>query len=164
VVALKPPDVLSAVVSDETEGNIYPRHVLRGAETALCVFAGAFYGRQDAYWLAQAGLLTTCVDVEPMDAMRRIYPSDWEFVQADAFEFVEQTGRMWDIVSIDCPTGAFQRCADMIGEWCDLARKTVILGTGIDTVVDSPIGWHLTHMLRRSDFKGGVYWAVLERE
>jgi hypothetical protein len=37
------------------------------------------------------------------------------------------------------------------------------LGTGSELEVRPPPGWVLTDVRRRSDFKGGVYWAVVER-
>lgn len=152
-----------AEVYSEPEGRAYPRHILEGCESALVLFAAAFDGRQDAYWIAEAGMRATCVDIRSMNRMSRLYPAVWEFIEADAFEFCETTGGQWDIVSIDCPSGAFQQCADMVGLWCDLARVAVILGNGLDVLVHPPAGWRLTEMRRRSDFRGGVYWAVLER-
>jgi hypothetical protein len=158
-------EAVSPLVVDPAEGKLYPRHVLEGAETALCVFAAAFLGRQDAHWLNEAGLQVDCIDIDlpRLERMKALYPESWRYLCVDAFDFAKNTGGMWDVVSVDCPTGAFQRCADMIGTWCDLARQAVILGTGHDTALTPPPGWKLTDFRRRSDFKGGVYWAVLER-
>jgi hypothetical protein len=50
----------------------------------------------------------------------------------------------------------------MLPEWCALANRAVVLGYGVDTVVEAPAGWEVTERLRRSDFLGGVWWAVVE--
>jgi hypothetical protein len=141
----------------------YPVRLLEHCDTALILFAAAFYGRQDAVFVADAGVTGTCVDVAPMHEMARIYPPDWTFVTADAYRFAEDTGGQWDLVSVDCPTGAFRECAERLPLWCDLARRAVVLGTGSELEVRPPPGWTLTDVRRRSDFKGGVYWAVVER-
>jgi hypothetical protein len=44
-----------------------------------------------------------------------------------------------------------------------MARKAVILGTGVGTEVSAPDGWHVSDVRKRSDYDGGVYWTVLER-
>lgn len=143
----------------------FPARVLRGQETALVLFAAAFNGRQDAIHVADAGLVATCVDNDgrALDRMYGIYPPAWSFVEADVFEYAESTGSMWDVVTVDCPTGAFERCAELLGLWCDLARHAVVLGTGDKTTFQAPDGWALQEIVRRSDFAGGVYWAVFQR-
>jgi hypothetical protein len=97
--------------------------------------------------------------------MAAVYPTAWEFVVDDAFAFAERCAPepyLWDVVSVDCPTDQFQRCADMIGVWCDLARRAVVLGTGSSSSVTAPAGWRITSVQKRSDFAGGTYWTVLE--
>jgi hypothetical protein len=58
------------------------------------------------------------------------------------------------------------RCHREIGKWCDLANRTVIIGcTAAQQIRLSqiPDGWKATQVLKRSDFGGGVFWAVLEK-
>jgi len=157
-----------ADVRTAADESLYPRHVLQGCETALVVFAAAFMGRQDAVWVAEAGLTATCVDHDArlLRRMERMYPAGWEFVCGDAYEFAEESGGQWDVVSVDCPTGQFERCAALLPTWCDLARRAVVLGTGPEGAgLVPPGGWVLTEWLRRSDFvEGGVYWAVIARQ
>ena len=83
----------------------FPLHALRGSKTGLCVFAAEWHGRQDAFWLYEAGIKTTCVDVngQRLEEMRRIYPDGWEFVAEDAFEF--QPPSKYDVVTLDPFTG-----------------------------------------------------------
>lgn len=146
----------------EADRELYPRRVLAGCETALVLFAGAFFGRQDAVWIHDAGMRATCVDVRPLDAMAALYPAGWEFVEADAFEFCERSGGQWDVVSVDCPTNLFRRCAESLPLFCDLARRAVVLGSDGSRVV-APAGWVVTETRQRSSFRGGVYWDVIER-
>lgn len=150
-------------VRDMTCGP-YPVDVLVGCETALIVFAAAFGGLNDAAWIADAGLTATCVDNDPekLDRMWLEYPDAWEFVCMDAYEFAS-VDRQWDIVSLDPFTNDFNRCADNIEAWCRLAKRTVVIGTGRDTILEPPTGWKVTRSLFRTSYEGGVYWKVLER-
>lgn len=142
----------------------YPKGLLDACDTALVLFAAGFYGRQDGIFIADAGITATCVDIRPqrLRDMAAVYPGSWEFFVDDAYEFAALTERRWDLVSIDCPSGAFVRCAELVGLWCSLARVAVVLGTGKGTVVEPPEGWRVTDVIQRSQFSGGVYWSVLE--
>lgn len=156
--------VTLAEIRDDAAGRSYPRYLLRRGETALVLFAGAFHGRQDAIWVEAAGMTGTCVDVRPMTAMQAMYPAGWEFVQADAYEYAHASDRIWDVVSVDCPTGQFGRCADMLPLWCRLARRAVVLGCAPGFEASVPPGWFLASLMRRSDYAGGVCWAVVQRD
>jgi hypothetical protein len=149
-----------------TADGIYPVSVLEGCDSALVLFAAGFLGRQDGIFIADAGLDATCVDIRPalLHEMASMYPASWEFFVEDSFEYAATTQRQWDLVSVDCPSGMFQRCADSIETYCHLARRAVVLGTGMTTFPWVPGGWVLSNLLRRSSFAGGTYWAVLERE
>jgi hypothetical protein len=143
---------------------LYPRHALVGCADALVLFAAAFHGQQDAVWMAEAGLRTTCVDIdqEKLREMMDAYPADWEFVCEDVFEFVD-TARRWDVISIDCPSNLFDKCARLLPLWCALARKTVVLGSD-RRYPRIPEGWRIMERLHRSHNYGGVYWMVFERD
>ena len=154
-------------VRRETAPHRYPRHVLQGCESALVLFAAAFGGRQDAVWMAEAGLRATCVDLDAkrLVEMASAYPDDWSFSQADAFSFSESAaadGLQWDVVSLDPFTNLMQECANLLPLWCHLARKAVVLGTHGDTDVVAPTGWRVVETLPRSSFNGGVFWTVLQ--
>lgn len=158
--------VTLAAVRREASAELYPRHVLTGCESALVLFAAAWHGKQDAVWMAEAGLTATCVDVDGdrLSEMEAAYPSGWEFVAADAFDYATAAERQWDVVSLDPFTNLIDRCAGMLPLWCLLARKAVVLGCCEATDVLAPTGWRVTEMLHRSTFVGGVFWAVLERD
>lgn len=150
-------------VRADARAELYPRHVLTGCSDALVLFAAAFHGLQDAVWMAEAGLKTTCVDVDSqkLTEMSTFYPEGWEFVTGDVFEYVSRTNDRWDVVSIDCPSNLFAQCAGFTPVWCLLARKAVILGCDRRPIAVPP-GWRVTEHRYRSSFAGGTYWAVLQ--
>lgn len=141
----------------------FPLNALRGSKTALVLFAQAWYGMQDASFVARAGLTATCVDHQDHNFadMARLYPDGWEFERADVYEFVARTRRRWDVITVDCPSAHFQRCADLLPTFCRIARKAVVLGTGIDTRVEPPDGWRVLTVNRRSFNYGGVFWTAV---
>jgi hypothetical protein len=156
-------------IRSDAEGESYPTHLLHTGADALILFAAGFRGRQDGYWIAHAGMTATCVDIRPqlLDEMAEVYPDGWEFVTADAYDYADELilrGRRFDVVSVDPPTGQFGRCADNLYLLCALARHAVVLGTGPNTVLPIPDSWQMTDLRFRSNYRGGVYWAVLERK
>lgn len=157
--------VTLAEIHDHAAGEAFPRDAIFGCESALVLFAAAFHGRQDAYWIHQAGMHATCVDTDArkLGEMVLAYPKGWEYVVGDAFEYAKLTKRRYDVVTVDCPTNLFQTCANLLPTWCEIARELVILGTGADTTVEPPEHWHVADMRPRSTFRGGVFWTVLER-
>lgn len=149
----------------ERSADVYPRTYLDGCRSALVVFAAAFMGAQDAIWIHDAGLTATCIDndADRLDRMQGLYPAGWEFLQVDAYEWLETAKGAWDVVSVDSPTGHFDRCAERVGVFCKLARSLVVLGIGTDTHVEAPDGWEIVDCIKRSDYEGGVFWSVLCR-
>ena len=154
-------------IRNEPDGAVYPRELLAECGDALVLFAAGFLGRQDAFWIAEAGLAAICVDVRLnlLHEMAAVYPPDWQFVVGDVYELaVFDALASADLVSIDCPSGHFEQCAGMVDRWCALARRYVVLGTGEHTPLDVPAGWTEIERRYRSDFAGGTYWAVLKRD
>lgn len=153
-------------IRSEPDGIAYPREILSECGDALVLFAAGFLGRQDAFWIADAGLTAVCVDarLKPLHEMAAVYPADWQFVIGDVYELAAFDALATaDLVSIDCPSGHFDRCADMVAVWCALARRYVVLGTSLDIELELPDGWVEVERRYRSDFAGGTYWAVLKR-
>lgn len=149
-------------------GSVYPSfHREDGYETALCLFSAMWHGRQDVYWLAKAGITGTCVDLdgERLEQMREVYPDGWQFVEADVYEYAVEADRTWDVVTLDPWTGQFERCAWMLPLWCQLANRAVVLGHGNYRLPEpqAPDGWELADRIKRSDFKGGIYWYRFEK-
>ena len=116
-----PPSSLEQIVDNP---NSFPRDLLVGANTGLCVFAAEWHGKQDAQWLAKAGMTATCVDLNRtrLDEMERIYPQGWKFEEQDAFGFVDMSLRnwlKWDVVTADPFTGGTM-------DRCHRDRKSVV--------------------------------------
>lgn len=151
-------------IRERAAANPYPVELLEHCNTALVLFASGFLGAQDGIFIADAGIAATCVDIREnlLDEMAAVYPPSWEFVVSDAFAYAENCDERFDLVSIDCPSGLFAECAEALPLWCSLARVAVVLGTGRDTVVVPPDGWHVAERRQRSRFAGGVYWTVLQ--
>jgi len=165
---------LAGVVSYPTLEHVaaqarpYPVHLFEGCETGLVLFAAAFLGHNDAIHFAEAGLRTTCVDIDGdrLEEMRDIYPSDWSFRGQDAFRFAElrrEDAERWDVVSADPFTGeAMHRTIESLDLWCSLARKAAVVGI-TRVLLDSyttPEGWRSSLFHRTND----IYWLVLERD
>jgi hypothetical protein len=154
-------------------GTVYPNIKLFApkAETALCLFCAEWLGMQDAYWVAKAGLVGACVDLQAdkLQQMEDVYPEGWAFVEADVYEFAEHAVGMemeWDVVTLDPWTGQFDQCAKLIDTWTALASEVVVLGHGNYrlTPPEAPKGWTLAETIKRSDYKGGIYWLVFTKE
>ncbi len=160
--------VVSQIATSRPEKcHPYPVDVLDGCETALIVFAAEFGGMNDCAWIVDAGVRATCVDInaEKLEAMREHYSDDWGYWCCDAYDYAAEageSGHQWDVVSLDPFTNHFQKCADNIDAWCKLARRAVIIGTGTDTIIKSPVGWQQTDCVKRTNYQGGVFWTVLE--
>lgn len=146
----------------------FPRFALRDASSALVLFAAAFRGTNDAVFVEEAGLVATCVDVDGrgLEEMRRIYPDDWEFVTADAFEWIPNTvarGERWDVVTADPFTGsAMIRTLEMLEAICELSRDVVIVGITDDLELENPPGWEIVDVVERNASRR-TSWAVLQR-
>ena len=150
------------------ERSLYPVESLQGLRTALVGFCAAFLGRQDCVWIEEAGITATGVDLdaERLFEMAALYPDDWTFVCDDVFEYARRRyaeGRTYDLVSLDPPTNLFELCDFKIDLWCALARRVIVLGTGLRPAVATPEGWRIASVIRRSSFRGGTYWMALER-
>jgi hypothetical protein len=163
-VVASPPESF-ADIYDRGSGETFPCHLLEGQETGLVVFAAGFYGMHDAYWMAEAGMRAVCIDVdaEKLAVMERIYADDWEFVEADAFDFVEAMIGTYDVVTVDPGSNWFERVADLTDLWCSRANRAAVIGAGVGTKdMRAPEGWKVTDVRRRSNHLGGVFWVVME--
>lgn len=143
----------------------YPTRVLEGCETGLVLFCAAFLGHNDAIHFAEAGIETTCVDLdaERLEEMADLYPSGWIWEHGwDAWEYARSVGaNQWDVVSLDPFTCHMQGCLDDLDLWCSLARKAVVVGTKLSMTSSytTPEGWSGSLHHRAND----VYWLALER-
>jgi len=147
----------------------YPSELLEGCENGLCLFSAAFLGHNDAIWFAQAGMRSVCVDIDydRLSQMNGLYPKDWVFVQADAWEFATWARALpsaprWDAVSVDCFTGDTEdKVLRSLDLWCALARELVTVTITLEKTdaIIAPPGWRSSLFHRANN----VYWLVLER-
>lgn len=146
----------------------YPADMLRSNRTGLCLFAAAYLGHNDAIHMARKEMVVTCVDTnrERLSEMAGLYPDDWQFVAADAWEFAEQAhrdGLMWDFVSVDTFTGdATDRSMETLDLWCSLARRAVTATIALvgGAGWEAPRGWRVSLFPRSSR----AAWLVLRRD
>ena len=152
-------------VRDRYGREIFPTWVLDDCKRALILFAAGFHGKQDAFWIAEAGIRATCVDtdVKRLREMIPLYPKTWTFRNMDAYEYARTCAPGYDLVTLDPWSGQMQDVADALPLWCKAAGKTVVLGTLHNTSVEAPDGWGIAERLYRSSNFGGVYWTVLTR-
>lgn len=151
------------------EARPYPTHLLEGCETGLVLFAAAFFGHNDAIHFAEAGVRTTCVDVDTdrLGEMGQLYPDDWMFIPEDAWKFAEwahgyNQKPIYDAVSVDTFTGdVMHRSLASLDLWCSLARKVVTVTIVPEDVeeLNVPEGWESSLYPRSSR----VSWLVLTR-
>jgi hypothetical protein len=143
----------------------YPADLLPEGGTALALFAAAFLGHNDAIHFARKDLIATCVDidVERLHEMETLYPSEWMFVDADAWNLADTARELelsWDVVSVDTFTGeATDRSLASLDLWCSLARQMVTATIVNGQEYDVPEGWR-AHLHPRSS---EVSWLVLQR-
>lgn len=154
----------------------YPTDLLKGCKTGLVLFAAAFLGHNDAVHFAEAGIQTICCDTDGdrLGEMESLYPSDWLFVEEDAWKYVQgmvawnqthphktPTHNAFDAISVDTFTGAAtRRSLDSLNLWCSLARKFVTATYTSGEAYEVPEGWYGSLYERAS----GVYWLVLQRQ
>lgn len=156
-------------VYEDAAGKLFPKHLLKGCESALFLFGAGFYGRNDACWAVEAGVPGTVVDTDfdKLSVMEGIYPDDWLFIRSDAFDFVDfhkgSDGLTWDFISVDCPLDLVITCYNRLYDWRSLSNRAAILTmdsnkwTGLK-FVDS--GKSRFEYVPRTDKTG---WLIMER-
>lgn len=148
------------------EARPYPAELLKDAESGLCLFSAAFMGHNDVIHFALENVPdVTCVDIDAtkLAAMRDVYPEDWSWVCADAWEFAQEAAgnsARWDVVSVDTFRGnATDRSLKDLGVWCAIANRAVVATLEEGQVFDTPDGWTPVLFRRNSE----VFWLVLTR-
>lgn len=141
----------------------YPTDLLEGCGAALLLFGAGFLGMNDGIHIADAGMYAVVVDIDrhKLEAMQRIYPSDWAFIEADAWECAEHLDSKFDVVSVDNYTGDSERpVLESLHLWCSLAIKLVtVTKTAKNLPHTIPYGWQPSLVQRSSR----ANWLVLER-
>lgn len=158
--------VLEDIQANRHWREVFPLEALEGCFSALLLFcAGAQLGAYDGIRVREAGLRdVTAVDKNgaQLKRMRALYPREWTFKEADAWEFSEQAERQWDFVSVDPPTDLAGDVAMAIDLWAGLAAHSLIVGANAE--ITSPQDFSSLELRKRSEFEGGWYWHVFARE
>lgn len=154
----------------------FPVEFLRPGDEIVCVFSAAFLGKNAEVYIRDAGhKRVTCVDLDAakLEEMRPAFPNSWEFVAADAYLWMPAAPlRSCDVLVLDPWTGDMGTVMRQIGAWSMIARRLVIVGVCAAWAEEERVGdmglWFADRgltLLRfplRSDYRGGVYWAVCE--
>ena len=144
----------------------YPADMLPPGGSGLLLFAAGFLGVNDAIHFARRRMVCMCVDTNQarLAAMRLLYPHNWAFTAADAWQFAEAAkadGAGWDVVSVDTFTGdATDRSLETLDLWCSLARHAVTATVMYGHDYTAPDGWS-SYLFPRSD---RAAWLVLQRD
>lgn len=147
------------------EARPYPAYLLNGCQTGLAVFSAAFLGWNDVIHFARKGIQTTCVDRdgERLAEMEAIYPTDWEFVVSDAWEFADKAAGQeltWDVVTVDPFMGeAAEKVWRTLDAFLCLADRMVTVTVPSGWIRRPPRGWQHSLFPRAR----GVSWLVLRR-
>lgn len=163
----------------DQEALAFPREILDGVQSALLLFASGRGGAADGRWVAEAGITNVLLvdwDSHTLDRMSEAAPDGWLSLCDDikVFESVERTGR-WDHVSADPPSQLAPEILERIPNWLRDASKSATItlyrhcfagepSLDAPELADAPAGWRYTDLIRRSDFRGGIYWLVARRQ
>lgn len=185
--AVRSTDPGASVSLDEVRASAdpatFPREVLSGATSAVCFFAAAFRGRNDAIHLADAGLadvLVVDVDAEKLGEMRAIYPASWRWTVGDAYAVardLRERGERADVVVVDAWQSECERALAELPLWCAVARRHVVVTVakpwldahGLRPDAASLSKWlaergivaTVASLHHRADWSGGTWWLVL---
>jgi hypothetical protein len=78
------------------EARAFPRAALRGKRNVLSLFSARFYGIADVIHIHDAAadhVTLVDLDTECLEAMQRIYPREWMYVNADYSDFRRQAAK-----------------------------------------------------------------------
>lgn len=153
----------------------YPVDLLHDIDSVLLLFASGFGGINDGCHVREAGIAqVTAVDTDAVTlaAMEAEYPDHWEFEQMDAFGLCRYTTRRWQLVSADLPSSMPLEMVDRLPLFTRVAERYVVSTVcrhnfpgevSLEELPAAPEGWRYRQLVRRSDYRGGIWWLVSER-
>ncbi len=177
-----------ASVRGEVNLNSFPRELIKGCKTAVCFFGAGFLGRNDGIHLLDSGIESaTVVDTDPekLETMFTLYPSTWKFENNDALltsRVYRKAGRKFDVVTVDPWSGCTGTPLYNLPTFVGLANRFVIIGVDLAWFENKRVAptleafndwidrahWngegtppHALELRKRSDYLGGVWWAVI---
>lgn len=169
----------------DAEALAYPLdllHQLWKSQSVLLLFGSGRGGAADGRWVADAGFVNVTVidwDAATLDPMMAKAPETWVKEEADILAWANDPltwGRQWDHVSADPPSQLAPQIIELLPVWLRHARRQATItvyrhcfaGEGEPTLeapelANPPAGWRYTRLVRRSGFRGGIYWLCCER-
>lgn len=150
----------------QQQARVYPGYLLPRGGTALSLFASGYHGWNDCVHFLRHNMTCDCVDLDEtkLEQMRAVYPDDWTFTVADAWQFAEEMadgGAVWDVVSVDTFLGeATERSLASLDLWTSLARFLVTMTVPLGFEAVAPEGWS-SFVFRRSV---RAAWLVLQHD
>lgn len=168
----------------------FPTRLLHGCERVASFFCAQFFGKNDMVHVYLAGVPSVTVvdlDRERCSVMEDIYPKDWKFVIADAFEQASKffgEGTKFDMVTCDPFSSMASTVAwEKFDLFAGIARKYVIflytndmlleLGVDVSGTIDirdmsrrlsAKLGKdvNVVEVSKRSSHQGGIYWTGIK--
>lgn len=189
--AVQTKEELLEEIRREANADTFPCELLAGAESAACFFAAGFLGRQDVIHVANAGVKRVVVcdrDEEKLTEMQRRYPEGWRFELGDAYTVAPRlaiAGELFDVVTVDPWSNGIRNAWHELPTWLAITRKHLVLGVtkewfdGLHAEISTDsvdaylarehwngrrVRGRCTQLVWRSNFIGGVFWAVFEKE
>lgn len=161
-------------MTPDTEGLAYPTRILEGCESGLLLFASGRGGQTDGWAFSDLSpVVAVDWDHGTLERLKKAAPSHWDFILEDAFEFAQTYGSQFDVVSVDAPSHFAPTLIEHIPLWLSIAGKAATITVyrhcfaGQPSLqapeLEAPNGWRFTDLIKRSEFRGGIYWLVAER-
>lgn len=169
-----------------TAQKAFPTRLLHECQSAICFFCAQFFGKNDIIHIYNSGIPNvTLVDLDEMKfaRMKELYPKNWKFLCADAFDAAKRLacdGHLFDLVCCDPYTSTAPEVAfDKFKYFQAISQKYVMClytkemfdALGIDPEPKSlanalhekhGINIKVKSIITRSSHVGGVYWCVFD--
>lgn len=160
----------------DAEARAFPREILEGVRSAVILFASGRGGRADGRWLAEAAIADVLLvdwDWKTLGPMLGKAPNSWRGSSVDLFQIGDHELPQADHVSADPPSQRAPEILEALPRWLAIARRSATITlyrhcfAGEPSLeapeLVPPAGWLFTKLIKRGDFRGGIYWLVAER-
>tara|TARA_Y100000590_G_scaffold457128_1_gene609082 strand:- start:1585 stop:2196 length:612 start_codon:yes stop_codon:yes gene_type:complete len=167
----------------------YPNYIFKGnIESALIPFCAAFLGENDVKYFINVNNVTLIdLDKDKIEIMKNEkynYKSDWNFIIGDCWIEMDkliENNTFFDVVSVDCWTTQIEEMINLhFKNIYKIANKYVVLiyskefdekyglnksKETIQAYIEKKYEFkvNLIDMIKRSNFKGGIYWLVFKK-